>query len=118
MNHLLKKIMKTLLSGSFLCLVILLAACTSEPPVVGGGTPTPAPTATQGSSAAVIHTASVNVKGKTETVLTDSKGDTLYYFTPDTATTVACTGDCASTWPPETFSGSGTPTSDASLPGT
>jgi predicted lipoprotein with Yx(FWY)xxD motif len=119
MNNLLKKMLKIMPLGCFLCLAILLAACSSEPPVVGGGTPTPAPTATQStSSAAVIHTASINVKGTTETVLTDSKGNTLYYFTPDTAAKVACTGDCASTWPPETFSGTGTPTSDPTLPGT
>jgi predicted lipoprotein with Yx(FWY)xxD motif len=33
-------------------------------------------------------------------VLTDSKGFTLYWFAPDTATRSACTGTCAAYWPP------------------
>jgi predicted lipoprotein with Yx(FWY)xxD motif len=66
----------------------------------------------------VIHTASVSVKGTTETVLTDSQGRTLYYFTPDTADKVACTGGCATTWPPTIFQGTGTPTGDPTLTGT
>jgi len=35
-------------------------------------------------------------------VLTDAAGMTLYIFTPDTATTSACSGGCATTWPPFT----------------
>jgi len=42
----------------------------------------------------------MKVGDKTQTVLKDAKGLTLYYFTPDTPTTVACTGGCASNWPP------------------
>ena len=34
------------------------------------------------------------------TVLTDSKGFTLYSFAPDTPTTSACNGQCATQWPP------------------
>jgi predicted lipoprotein with Yx(FWY)xxD motif len=33
-------------------------------------------------------------------VLTDSTGQTLYLFTPDTSSSSACTGDCAAAWPP------------------
>jgi predicted lipoprotein with Yx(FWY)xxD motif len=36
------------------------------------------------------------------TVLTDDDGYTLYWFGPDTATTSACQGSCAQTWPPVT----------------
>ena len=36
------------------------------------------------------------------TVLTNSKGFTLYWFAPDTATRSACTGVCAGYWPPVT----------------
>ena len=68
------------------------------------------------SSNALIHTASMKVGDKTLTVLKDPKGRTLYYFTPDTATTVACTGGCASNWPP-LIATSGTPTSTPALPG-
>jgi predicted lipoprotein with Yx(FWY)xxD motif len=34
------------------------------------------------------------------TVLTDSKGFTLYWFVPDTSTTSKCNGQCAVFWPP------------------
>ncbi len=49
---------------------------------------------------ALIHTQSIKVGNSTMTVLKNTKGLTLYYFTPDSATTVACTGGCASLWPP------------------
>jgi predicted lipoprotein with Yx(FWY)xxD motif len=49
-------------------------------------------------------------------VLKNSAGLTLYYFTPDSASTVACTGQCASLWPP-LLSNSDTPTASSSLPG-
>lgn len=34
------------------------------------------------------------------TVLTNSKGFTLYWFVPDTSTTSKCNGSCATYWPP------------------
>jgi predicted lipoprotein with Yx(FWY)xxD motif len=88
---------------------LLLAACGGTTSSGTGGTPAT-------SSTALIHTASMKVGDKTLTVLKDPKGLTLYYFTPDTATTVACTGGCASNWPPLTAT-SGTPTSTPALPG-
>jgi predicted lipoprotein with Yx(FWY)xxD motif len=99
-----------------LLLVVILTACggsttTSSPPAA---TSTPAATPTTSSNAnAVIMTATATVKGQSTTILTNAQGMTLYYFTPDTPTTVACTGACAQTWPPLVFTGSGTPTSDA-----
>jgi len=36
------------------------------------------------------------------TVLTNSKGFTLYSFAPDTSTTSKCNGTCAQNWPPVT----------------
>ena len=86
---------------------LALAAC--------GGTAATGPGASSGTS--LIHTVSMKVGDKTETVLKDKKGLTLYYFTPDTAATVACTGGCAATWPP-LLSAAGNPTSDPTLPGT
>jgi predicted lipoprotein with Yx(FWY)xxD motif len=56
------------------------------------------------------------IGAKTVTVLKNAKGLTLYYFTPDTATTVACTGGCVSNWPP-LLATSGTPTSNPALAG-
>lgn len=68
-------------------------------------------------SNAIVKTATAMVNGKSETVLTDAQGKTLYYFTPDTATTSACTGSCAQNWPPLLSTGSSTPTSGTALPG-
>src|SRR5690349_2267616 len=91
------------------CLVagLLLAACgttTANTPAatntsVPTNTPVPtntvAPTATATPASAsgfVVQTANATVAGKSETILTDAKGRTLYYFTPDSSKTVACTG--------------------------
>jgi len=110
-----------LLLASSLLVVMFIAACgssttTSSP---SGGTTATATTApTSSSSSTVIQTATATVKGQSETILTDAQGKTLYYFVPDTATKAACTAHCAQVWPPLLFSGSGTPTSATTLPGT
>jgi predicted lipoprotein with Yx(FWY)xxD motif len=88
---------------------LLLAAC-------GGTTGTVTGSGPAASSNALIHTASMKVGDKTETVLKNNKGLTLYYFTADTSTKIACTGGCASNWPP-LLATSGTPTSNPALPG-
>jgi predicted lipoprotein with Yx(FWY)xxD motif len=108
---------------SSLLIVLLLAACGSSTTTTSssssssstGTTPTTAPTSS--TPAAVIMTATAMVKGQSETILTNAQGKTLYYFTPDTATKIVCTGGCAQAWPPVLFTGSGTPTSSATLPG-
>jgi predicted lipoprotein with Yx(FWY)xxD motif len=84
-----------------------LAAC---------GSSAPSSSAASASGAALIHTASNKVGDHTQTVLKNAKGLTLYYFTPDTATKVACTGGCVSNWPP-LLATSGTLTSNPALPG-
>ena len=84
-----------------------LAACGSAP----GSSATPPP-----GTVALIHTASMKVGDKTQTVLKNAKDLTLYYFTADSATKVACTGGCASNWPP-LLATSGAPTSSPALPG-
>jgi predicted lipoprotein with Yx(FWY)xxD motif len=74
----------------------------------GGGTSTAAggsPSAAGGvnlqcASGAVVCTKTVTVSGKSQTALADSKGMTLYYFTPDSAAAATCTGSCAQLWPP------------------
>ena len=109
--------------GLFLALCI--AACggsttTGGGPYGSGGSnpPATATPATGGSgSSAVIQTATVTVKGQSETVLTNAQGMTLYYFTPDSATQSACSGACAQEWPPLVFTGSGGPTSSTTLAG-
>src|SRR2546423_315547 len=79
--------------------------------------PTPTIRNYSSSSNALIKTSTVTVDGKSETILTDAKGKTLYYFTPDTATTTACTGSCAKKWPPLVATGSSAPASTSSLQG-
>lgn len=116
------------LFGLVILSMLLLAACgtstntTATTSSYGSGNTTPAasqttPAATT-SGAVVVKTMTKTVKGKSETVLTDTKGLTLYYFKPDTKTTSACTGGCAGNWPPLLMAGSGTmPTSTTPLTG-
>ena len=99
-------------SGALFTLGLALAACGGAPTSSSGASSSVGATA----SSALIHTVSMKVGDKTKTVLKNQKGLTLYYFMPDSATTVACTGGCATLWPPLTAA-SGTPTSDPALPG-
>ena len=120
----------------------LLSACSSKSTTTASPSPTPTPTAAattpspSPSSAAppsstatatatatagaaqvvVVHTGIATVSGKSENVLTDAQGLTLYYHTTDTPTSV-CSGACAAAWPPLLLP-SGTPGSSVSLPGT
>ena len=89
---------------------LLLAAC-------GGASVSGAGSSPAASSNALIHTASVKVGDKTEMVLKNDKGLTLYYFSADTSTKVACTAGCVSNWPP-LLATAGTPSSAPALPGT
>ena len=84
-------------------------------PTATTGTAASTPTPAASTAGAVLHTASAAVNGKTVTLLTNAQGMTLYYFKPDTATTSACTGGCASTWPPYLSS---TPPAQGTLTGT
>lgn len=89
---------------------LLLAACGSAGSAQGNsgssggsgssGSSTPTPAA-QG---ATVETATATVQGKSETILTNSSGMTLYYYTPDKDKSVTCTGKCQSIWPPLTDS--------------
>lgn len=50
------------------------------------------------------------------TVLKTPKGLTLYYFTPDSSARVACSGACATNWPP-LIATSNTASASPALPG-
>jgi predicted lipoprotein with Yx(FWY)xxD motif len=124
--------------------LVLLSACSSKSTTTSSPSPTPTPTAaatspspsaspsavpsspaTASASApatagavpvVVVHTSVVTVAGKSENVLTNAQGFTLYYHSTDTPTSV-CSGTCATAWPPVLLP-SGTPGSSLSLPGT
>jgi predicted lipoprotein with Yx(FWY)xxD motif len=83
----------------------------------GNGYGTGGTTPTVSSSGSLIRTATATVNGKSETILTNTQGMTLYYRTTDMPPTTVCSGGCASVWPPLLVSGSNTATSTTSLPG-
>lgn len=113
---------RSLLIAFGLFIAMFIAACGSSTTTGGGlygggSTNSPVPTTGGNGSSAVISTATVTVKGKSETVLTNAQGMTLYYFTADTATQSACSSSCAQMWPPLLIKGSGGPTSSTTLAG-
>ena len=67
-----------------------LVACSSS------GAPSSASSSPAAATASTVKTATI----AGVTVLTSSKGFTLYSFAPDTPTTSKCTGTCAQNWPP------------------
>jgi predicted lipoprotein with Yx(FWY)xxD motif len=93
-----------------------LAACSSSSSSPAGSSPSSSPAGSSpssspaGSSSAVSGSTGAAAAGlKTAsvggvTILTNAKGFTLYTFAPDTATTSACNGSCATAWPPQTAS--------------
>ena len=108
---------RTFLGMSMLMVAFMAVACGNANYTSSGSTSSSGGT-TPSTSAAIIKTTSATVNGKSVTILTNAQGMTLYYFKPDTATKSACTGSCASNWPPLVFTGSGSPASDTALPGT
>jgi predicted lipoprotein with Yx(FWY)xxD motif len=77
---------------SVLALVLLGVA------VAGAATAPSAPSASSSSTASGQVLKTIQIKGVS--VLTNSKGMTLYWFAPDTSTKSACYGSCAAYWPP------------------
>lgn len=75
---------------------------------------TPAATAPAGP---LVSTASRTVGGGPETVLTDSRGRTLYYFTPEKDGKIVTTADTLETWPVLAAGSATTPSSGQPLPG-
>lgn len=110
---------RSFLVMSMLLVALIAAACGNASYTSSGSTSSSSSGGTTpSSSAAIIKTSSATVNGKSVTILTNAQGMTLYYFKPDTASKSACTGSCASNWPPFVFTGSGSPVSANALPGT
>ena len=74
-----------------------LVACSSA-----GASPTPSSSASSSSPAAAAASTVKTATIAGVTVLTSSKGFTLYSFAPDTSTMSKCNGTCAQNWPPVT----------------
>ena len=125
-----KRYISVLLSATLiLTLSIAVVAC-------GGGsstTPTPSKavvaTAKPSSSATTTATAATSSATASttlaaaanaalgENILVDSAGKTLYTYDKDTAGTSACTGTCATTWPPLTIASGSTPKAGSGVTG-
>jgi len=73
----------------------------------------PPPASTSGVNTATIGGLQTATIGGA-TVLTNARGFTLYWFTPDTPTRSSCYRTCAGYWPPVT----GTPSAGPGIPGT
>jgi predicted lipoprotein with Yx(FWY)xxD motif len=89
-------------AGGAAAVAVLAAACASG----GGSSSAPASPAGSGASGngsggTVITTASTSAGA----VLTDGSGRAVYLWVKDTGKTSACTGACASAWPPVTTTG-------------
>lgn len=126
----------------FGALVLLLAACGNNSSSSGSGTAGTTPTATSAQnstptdngygggrygnrsttptasgSSNLIKTSTATVSGKSETILTNAQGMSLYYRTSDMPPSTVCSGGCAGAWPPLVATGSSAPTSATALPG-
>ena len=95
---------------------LLVGACGG-----GGGSGTPASTSSAQTSSAPAYSvklATKTVDGKSQAILVDAKGMTLYYFTPDKGGTVTCTAACLQNWPPLLLpSGVSSPSADKGVTG-
>jgi predicted lipoprotein with Yx(FWY)xxD motif len=84
-----------------------LAACggggatAAQSPVYGGSGSTTSQQGTSQTTSGQVSTASTSLG----TILVDSQGRTLYLFKADQGTKSACSGACASAWPPLRVSG-------------
>ena len=76
----------------------VLAACSSSGTSAGGGGSSTSTSSPAAVTAGSLKTATIGGA----TVLTTSKGFTLYSFAPDTSTKSNCNGACAQNWPPVT----------------
>lgn len=99
-----------------LAALFILAACGAAP-ATNTHTPQPGQNTYRAPSAPLIQLATVTLKSTPKTILTTAPGLTLYYFTSDTARTIACQESCTATWHPLFFAGPGTPIAPPKLTG-
>lgn len=101
-----------LMAVAIASLAAVLTACGGASANDTGGGSSPGTQQGSGGSSGTVSTADVTGVGK---VLVNADGFTLYYLETDAHSSVTCTGDCATTWPPELVTA--TPKA-AGLPGT
>ena len=114
-----------------LALSIGLVACgggssstTPTQSTAAAATPKPSSsTTTAATAAASSTTASSTVASAAnatlgKNILVNSAGKTLYTYDKDTASSSACTGGCASIWPPLTIASGSTPKAGSGVTGT
>src|SRR5436305_3365048 len=99
---------------SALAFVVVLAACgSSGSKTKTTATTTGSPATTTAASGVAINTAQTKLGG----VLVNAEGRTLYHFTKDSATTIACVDKCTVTWPPVTVPSGQQPTAGNGVTG-
>jgi predicted lipoprotein with Yx(FWY)xxD motif len=76
------------------------ASAPSSPASSSSGSPASPASNSSGSPVAAAASTVKTAQIGGATVLTSSKGFTLYSFAPDTPTTSKCNGTCAQSWPP------------------
>lgn len=108
------------LMAAAIFIVAGLAACSSAatptPPTAAPATAAPASAGAPAAGGATIKAAPV---GSIGTVIVAANGMTLYQFSKDTKDSgkSACSGGCATTWPPLTVAAGATPTGDTGVSG-
>jgi predicted lipoprotein with Yx(FWY)xxD motif len=98
--------------AAFALAAFALAACGGSSNGTGSGSGS---TSGGGGAGSKLDASTVSGLGK---VLVDAEGFTLYHFTPDSGGTIACTGACASTWPPILVKGGNMPSAGSGVAGT
>lgn len=90
-------------------LPVAVAACG------GAGATADPPASTSAATTASTQTAAIRVANSgLGSILVDSQGRTLYLFKADSGTKSACTGECATAWPPLRTTGNPTAAGGAS----
>ena len=80
----------------------LAAGCGGDDDSASAGNTSASTAASTTSGAASANATVKTAKTSLGTVLVDQSGRTLYFFGKDTGTQSACTGACATAWPPDT----------------
>ena len=87
-------------AAALAALALTVSACASSSSSSAAAGNTPAAAGGSATASAAGGTALAVTTIGSQQVVTNSAGKTLYWFAPDTSTTLKCTGSCATYWPP------------------